>query len=99
MAWEFWPAAGLVKLPGRALGRRVHHDEVPDVRRDTDRQACARGEAISAPIGMAAARMGAGKAAIDPNEIPQRPAELVGRIRCAVPRCGVGSAPYIPEQE
>jgi hypothetical protein len=28
--------------------------------------------------------MAAGKTAIDPNEIPQRPAELVAQISCAV---------------
>ena len=77
---------GQLRFPGRnalisgriTLTRRFDHDEVPEMRRKTHTQACARRKAISAQTRMLRARVAAGKTATDSNEIPQGPTELVG---------------------
>jgi hypothetical protein len=53
-------------------------DEMPEMRRETHSQACARRKAISAQTRMSRARLAARRAATDSNEIPQGPTELVG---------------------
>jgi hypothetical protein len=72
------------------LTRRFDHDEVPEMRRKTHSQACARRKAISTQARMPRPRLAAGKTASDSNEIPQGPSELVGES-CSIFVVVIGS--------
>jgi hypothetical protein len=69
-----------VARAGVTLTVRFDLDEVPEMRRKTDSQACARRRAIPAQTRMPRAQLAAEKTATDSNEIPQGPTELVGAL-------------------
>lgn len=71
------PTMNYCNFKVKCFAQEFDPDEVPEMRRTTHCQACARRKAISAQTRMSRARLAARSTATDSNEIPQGPTELV----------------------